>query len=569
MIHQTEVDGVLTLLAPGAGPMRAGLVFRVGTADETLPLSGITHLVEHLALHRLGVADYHYNGVTSATETHFHVQGSPEHVSSYLNGVCHGLTELPLERLETERTILRTEATGRAPDPGARWRHGARDYGLSGYPEWGVGQVHPDQVRAWAASWFTRANAVLWIVGDAVPPGLRLALPDGDRRPLPVPSVGLTGTPACVPLAADGVRFDGEVDRGTAARMFSGVLERHLFRELRQEGGYSYTIGTRYERLGPGKALVVAVADGQADAFDAVIGGLVDTLAALRHGQVEDADLKALVVRAEEQARRPDADGERLPQIAVDVLTGHPVHLGEQVVEQARAVDAAALAAVARQAWSTGLLLVPGRDARWTGAAHATRPSEREPYPSPPTAASFKARDHGDLRLVLGAEETALASPDGASVVRHDAVAALLAWPDGARQLVGVDGTSLAIEPSRFGIDAPAVAAFTARIQPSQVVWMPARDPAEIPTAASWQRQATSGGSGSSGGRGGVLGLVLMILLAAAPTIFLLLATLGAILDPEVDAFFWIVLVVLWTIPLGLWWAVYRMIRRRRRPRHR
>jgi hypothetical protein len=42
------------LIAPGPGPLSAGLVFRVGQADETLAWSGITHMVEHLALFRHG-----------------------------------------------------------------------------------------------------------------------------------------------------------------------------------------------------------------------------------------------------------------------------------------------------------------------------------------------------------------------------------------------------------------------------------------------------------------------------------------------------------------------------------
>ena len=55
--------------------MHAGLIFRVGRADETLARPGITHLLEHLALHRHGLADYHYNGATGRAITHFHIAG--------------------------------------------------------------------------------------------------------------------------------------------------------------------------------------------------------------------------------------------------------------------------------------------------------------------------------------------------------------------------------------------------------------------------------------------------------------------------------------------------------------
>ena len=180
MIQQLEVDGVPTLLAPGSGPMRAGLVFRVGAADETLARRGITHLLEHLALATIGQADYHYNGATEPIFTYFHNQGSEAHVAAFLTGVCESLQNLPMQRLETEKEILRTEQSSRGTgvlDGMPLWRHGARDFGLVSYPEFGLHMIGPDDLREWAARYFTRENAVLWIVGDRVPEGLRLPLP--------------------------------------------------------------------------------------------------------------------------------------------------------------------------------------------------------------------------------------------------------------------------------------------------------------------------------------------------------------------------------------------------------
>ena len=80
MIHQAEVDGVPTLFAPDDGPVRAGLVFRVGQADETLPTAGMTHLLEHLVLHRIGMTSHRANGSTEAFTTTFLMQGSPSGV---------------------------------------------------------------------------------------------------------------------------------------------------------------------------------------------------------------------------------------------------------------------------------------------------------------------------------------------------------------------------------------------------------------------------------------------------------------------------------------------------------
>lgn len=199
MIRQTEVDGVPTLLAGTTGPMHAGLMFRVGQADETLARRGITHLLEHLVLFPTGVADYHYNGATGNVITYFHLQGSARDISTFLVGVCESLRNLAGERLETEKTILRTEWSSRshsATDPMPLWRYGARDYGLVSYPEWGLSGLTTDDLRDWVARYFTRENAVLWIAGDEVPPGLTLDLPSGRRQPVPVASSALPATPA-------------------------------------------------------------------------------------------------------------------------------------------------------------------------------------------------------------------------------------------------------------------------------------------------------------------------------------------------------------------------------------
>lgn len=71
----------------------------------------------------------------------------------------------------------------------------ALDYGLVSYPEWGLSRLTADDVRRWIATWFTRDNAVLWVAGE-LPGGLRLPLPPGARRAVPVPLSALPVTPA-------------------------------------------------------------------------------------------------------------------------------------------------------------------------------------------------------------------------------------------------------------------------------------------------------------------------------------------------------------------------------------
>ncbi|MFV2125931.1 hypothetical protein ACFHWS_15535 [Micromonospora sp. LOL_013] len=75
-----------------------GISFR---AVLVLARRGLTHLLEHLVLHPLGAADYHYNGTTGSVVTHFHLSGSVDDITTFLTGVCRSLRELPVHRLDT------------------------------------------------------------------------------------------------------------------------------------------------------------------------------------------------------------------------------------------------------------------------------------------------------------------------------------------------------------------------------------------------------------------------------------------------------------------------------------
>jgi hypothetical protein len=42
-LRHTDVDGVPVVWVAAQGPLRAGLLFRVGRCDETLATGGVTH----------------------------------------------------------------------------------------------------------------------------------------------------------------------------------------------------------------------------------------------------------------------------------------------------------------------------------------------------------------------------------------------------------------------------------------------------------------------------------------------------------------------------------------------
>jgi predicted Zn-dependent peptidase len=492
MVTHTEVDGVETVLAPIPGPLRAGLMFRVGAADETLATVGITHLLEHLALHRQGLTDYHFNGATAATETHFVVEGTPEEVVSYLNGVCAALRDLPLDRLETEKEILRTEANGRHGDsPLPLWRYGAQGYGLSSYPEYGLHRITGPDLTAWAERWFTRQNAVLWITADEPPPGLDLKLPDGTRHPAPGATTALPHTPAYFTGEGSAVVLHAEVDRSTAAEAFAGVLGRVLFRELRQEGGLSYRAACDYAPRDARHAVITAVADALPAKRSALLGGFVDALAALRLGRIDQADLDSVRNRALEDLAKADTTTAGLGARARDLLLGHPAPDADAVRAELAALTLDDLRRVAVRVSESALLMTPaGTAADWAGlhpapAGSADRVDGRR-WPE------LGSPGHG---LVIGEEGVSLVEADEQWTVRYAQCVAVLVRPDGARRLIGADGISVGIEPTLFGLPDTEIARIDALVPGEAVVPLPARRADRIPKPPA--------NSGSAGARTG------------------------------------------------------------------
>jgi len=501
MITRFDVDGVPGVFAKTGGPMKAGLAFRVGFADEPLPRRGITHLIEHLALHSAGVADYHYNGATGVEHTYFHLRGSETDIVAFLNGVCASLLEPPLQRLAVEKEILRTEAASRRTAVNEMlpmWRHGARDYGLTSFPEWGLTALTPDDLHAWVARYFVRQNAVLWIAGSGVPAGLKFTLPDGARQPIPATSSALPVRPAYFPGSSGAVVWDAVVRREAAAGIFAGVLEREMFRALRQEGGLSYTVQTDYDPRGDGSAVITAVADALPDKQGAVLGGFVDVLAAMRVGRIDPAEVTTVVNQRCDALAQADEQGGRLPGQAFNLLVGLPVQSLEEAVAEAQAVTHGDVLRVAATAFADGLLMTPsGTTADWAGYTAAPTSSDH-----PVQGQAYPSLEDPHTRLILGDQGVSVTDEDQNATVRFDDCAVVLAWPDGARQLVGQDGIVVRVEPTLYAgvpaalpwLDAACASRCppaTRPASPSPSPWpRPSRRPRPEAAAVRWARSS-------------------------------------------------------------------------------
>ncbi|MDR1768816.1 MAG: hypothetical protein LBR32_10420 [Propionibacteriaceae bacterium] len=537
-ILRTQLDGVDALIVPGPGDdgaVRAGISFRVGYADETLARSGASHLIEHLALFQFGSTDAHVNGTTGETVTSFFTAGPVDQAADFLRRVCTALGELPFDRLATEKGILETEAAGRRPDLAdllRRRRYGARSRGLGTSAEWGLNVFTPDYLRAWSARYFTRANAVVWLTGVADPdhlPAIELPLPAGQPCPLPdLAPLPLT-TPAWMAGPAQGLAWQTFVPRVDAATAYAQVLGRRLHQVMRQDTGLSYSTQVAYRPIDARYAELTAACDCQPGKAEPAAGAFLGVLAGLRAGQFDQAEVASAW-------RQPDPLGPEAEQDAADI--GQHVFdalIGRQVVglaeRQGRPEPAVAeLWEVAARSWDVALLAAPPQ-------VQASIALPRLPGWSTSVVAGPGYTGDSGAVLYLGADGFSLVAPGVRETVRLDDSAALLAWPDGARVLVGVDWARVDIEPNRYPSPVrEALSRLDAAVGPDLIVAMPPRDPKDIPAARwRWPRQpkispglANLPAPAAVGRRGpsvwhivGLIVLVLVFLAFAPATVFM------------------------------------------------
>ena len=474
------VDGVPVLFADRPGPVNGGLLFRVGWSDEPLARAGITHLIEHLALHGRHDVTGHHNATTGESITHFHAAGTEAEVVAALSGTCAALRELPLARMEAEKEILRTETAGRSLGPHDRQRlerYGARGPGLAGYEGFGLSAITAEDVDDWVSEWFVTGNAVVWITGAAIPPSLDLRLPPGERRPVPAWTDLLASTPAFFRGAPGGVLMDAVIPRSAAGSLFAKVASRALFRSLREKGGYSYAAQCEYEPIGADSARVTMYADALENAQAAATGGLVDVLAALRGGAVDANDLRASQEATRLALEDPYRGASMLPGLAMNALIGGGAQDATEMQRESDAVTVADIAAVARAVWDDALVQIPEGALDWAGFAAVPTRSSAEI-----TGAAFRSLDHAGSELVIGDDGVMMRAAEDRITVRFEDCVAMETWPDGARTLIGSDGFVIHIEPTLHeGLGLDTIDRVDAAVASRNHLPRPARHPDHIP----------------------------------------------------------------------------------------
>lgn len=479
------------------GTFRGRLVFRVGYADETVASGGITHLVEHLALFPLGRRPYEYNGRVEDCFTSFWATGRQDEVEGFLAEVVHNLHQLPLDRLPTEKRVLRAEGAG---DGGVLtrlldYRFGATGYGLGNYPDLGLRWLHPDSVSTWAGTSFTAENAVVWLSG---PPsqGFTLPLPAGARRPAP-PTEPLAGLRLPVALSEGwgGLGASMVGDRSMALRAGIRVAAERLHDRLRRQQGLAYSPSGDYFPLDDDVAHVFVGSDCEdrnAAAVRDELLGVLDEMADIgaRPDEIEwDRDL---MLRAWSD---PDAAVGNLDTSARDMLFDHERPTVAGMIAEHEALTPESVAGALRRTLDSMILLLP-----------AVLPRDEERFspidveePPPVVGRVYKgaAGENAGRKLEIADGSLSLHLSENHVSVAFDDVVAAVENVAGSLTLIRRDGAWVRLNPATLADGADALetirGAVEGRVVPldedamgvARIVWA-ALDPFVL---ANWDRE--------------------------------------------------------------------------------
>jgi len=480
---QACVDGDVPVFWTESGDqMTAGLVFRVGRADEVLARGGITHLIEHLALYPLGAsARMDYNGQVDAVTTTFMKRGSAQEITDFFTAVCASLRDLPVQRLEAESQVLRTEAEGRSAalsGPLLIERYGAETYGLPACPEFGIGSFQADELRAWTGQHFTRGNAAMWVVGGPPPSVIRLDLPDGPALPAPEPTRSESRTPGWVNAQVPGVGWSGLVRRSTAAQVYARVLNHRLLRELRHKQGLAYSPSVSYSVRDQDMAHVIAASDGLPEVHAVLVSAFIRELERLEAAGITAEELLSTVEELRSSWNTPQGAGARAIGAARNAIMGRPVSYVAAWRDGLAAVSVADVHEVAREAFDSSVFVLPPKKEPFragftalgvpTGTAVAGRRVRSADYPLDRS------------RLIFGEEGVSLVQGEAVHTVHYTQCAALLQWTDGGRELIGRDGVGIRIEPTLWRLKDEA-ADLEQKVGAGKSVAMPYRSADKVP----------------------------------------------------------------------------------------
>lgn len=392
-VFEATVDGVPTLWSDVPGDPTATLVFGVGYRDTGVHTAGITHLIEHLVMRRVGHTDGVTNAISSLDETAFHVRGTRQARSAFLAATCEAIgwlrtvTDADLE-IEIERRTIRAEI-GVAGTYLTSTPTSAR-YGLDGV---GSATAAHARLMSWSArevrevadAWFHRGNATLTLT---TPPwdDLRVVLPAGSvpRRPTPPAtrlSTAVAGEHERAVIDLSGIvsrRYPVAV-RTIAAR----AIQLALTEALRHDEGHVYDVDVA--RLESGSDELWSI---ELDPPDDAVVPAVRTLLQALGGLADRGPTERVLARAKQavgaELALPSYQAASLDLLALSRLRGEDPP--ERDVRNLDAVTEGQVQSVVADLLRVPLLLLPDestedREVRRALDAHGYAAFDRGPDP--------------------------------------------------------------------------------------------------------------------------------------------------------------------------------------------
>jgi predicted Zn-dependent peptidase len=456
--HRSLVDGVPVYWTdiPTALPTIA-LIFRVGLVDERFGQRGVTHLVEHLALHDLRGAPYSFNGRVGVTTTVFTASGNAEELVAFTRDLCRNLRHLPLGRIRHEVQVLVTEAQKRPQVLQSQFLSihcGYTPYGWMAMPELGLSKVCESDVAAWSAAMFTRDNLAVWIAG-AVPESLTFDLPSGARVAVPEPiEIASLQPPVFVTKGIGGVALSALTEWSLPLKVGVLACQHRLHERLRFGEGLSYsTLGDIY-RLTRRTGHLIVWSDCVTSAAGQTIAALLETVSAIAADGHHADDLRQAIAATRRAFSTHQAVPAILDQWACDELAGFEQETVGAMLDRIAAMEARAVAAAVTRVMNASVLVAPDG---------CEPPDQRfRPYLGP-AAAVLRGRTFRKQRralLTFGPEVNYIAiNQDGVThvndqgkptTVYFNQCAGMLKFEEGKRLLLGEDSQIIELIPDEW-----------------------------------------------------------------------------------------------------------------------
>lgn len=289
------------------------------------------------------------------------------------------------------------------------------------------------------------------------------------------------------------------------------MLRERLHQSLRDDAGAAYAPWPHYEAVDEERAVAFVGTDFTERLRPTVVDRVLADLDGLSRSEGLAELLEKIRAGVLQSLRDPLSAPGLAARAAYEHLQGRPVTL--TLAENLAGVESVTVEGLAGAfaEFRTGLLLGVEGAAGWTERIRMGQ------MPIQPIGVGRSCRSTSwpvvTDRLVVGPQLLQIGPRQGAATVAFDRVAAVLATPDGARQIIDADGWTLRVEPALWRHGAEMVAELDRRIPADRVIPVPRQgDP---PRPASRGERLRAGWRLATSQRSGILAILVIVALVA------------------------------------------------------